>query len=90
MSLALNDRVVVDIAASNLAFRAGQVVERLLLERSIELTSRSGSSTVTAEHVESCLDHTIVGQLLERMREDSNVGTAEDGGNPRGDPREAA
>jgi len=70
------DRVAVDVRACAFAFQAGQLLERLLLDRSIELARQSGSSTATAEHVESCLDHALFDQLLKRVRENSHGGNA--------------
>ena len=81
MSSAVNDHVAVDARASDFAFRAGQLLERLLLDGGMELACRSGSSIVTAEHVESSLDDAFFGRFLERVRESPDAGTAgEDGG----------
>jgi hypothetical protein len=72
----VSDPVVVDSAASELAFRAGQLVESLLVNRGMELARNSGSSIVTAENVESCLDQVLFDHLLRRVRESSHGGTA--------------
>ena len=83
------DRVVVDVGASNFAFRVGQLVERLLLDRGVDLARQSGCLVVTAEHVESCLNLSLFDQLLEQVRESSHVGTAGGGEASTGD-RQAA
>lgn len=89
MSSAVNESVVVESLASNLAFRVGQLVERLLVDRGIELARESGSLTVSADHVESCLDQALFDHLLRRVRESSHGGTTGEGvGN--GESREAA
>ncbi len=83
------DRVVVDVRASTFAFRAGQLVERLLLDHGIDLARESGCSVVTAEHVASCLDLALFDQLLEQVRGSSHGGTAGGGEANNGD-RQAA
>ncbi len=90
MSSIANESVVVDSDASNLAFRAGQLVESLLVDRGIELARRSGSSIVTAEYVESCLDQVLFDHLLRRVRESSHGGTAGDERVGSPESREAA
>jgi hypothetical protein len=90
MSSTVDDSVVVDSHATNLAFRAGQLFERLLVDRGVELASNSGSSIVTAEHVESCLDQVLFDHLLRRMRESSHDGTAGEDRVGSGESREAA
>ena len=90
MSSTVDDRVVVDLRASNFAFRASQMVERLLLDRGLEIARQSGSSIVTADHVGSCLDHVLLDQVLERMRESSHDETAGEGAVLDGPSREAA
>lgn len=90
MSSTANESIIVDRRASNAAFRVGQMVERLLMDRGIELAGKSGAQIVTAECVESCLDQALFDHLLSRVRESSHGGTA---GNERvgdGMPREAA
>ncbi len=83
------DRVVVDVRASTFAFRAGQLVERLLLDRGVDLARQSGCSVVTAEHVESCINRALFDQLLEQVRGISHGGTAGGGEASNGD-RQAA
>jgi len=90
MSSATKNRVVVDAGASDLAFQAGQLAERLLLDRSIEIASQAGSSVVTAEHVESCLDHALSDELFKRVRESSHGATGGEREACDGESREAA
>jgi hypothetical protein len=90
MSVAADSRVLVEISASDFAFRSGQSLEGLLWERSIEVARQSGSSTVTAEHVESCLDHALFDDLLRAMRESSNDRTADEAGVQDRQSRKAA
>jgi len=90
MSSTVDESVVVASHASDLAFRVGQLVERLLVDRGIELARESGSPIVTAEHVESCLDQVLVDPLLRRVRESSHGGTAGDERVGNGEAREAA
>ena len=68
MSSSADSSVLVEVGASNLAFRISQWVHRLLLDRSVALATESGCSLVTSEHVELCLDHALFDQLLQRMR----------------------
>lgn len=90
MSSTISDPIVVDGGASNLAFRTGQLVECLLLDRSIERARKYGSSIATAEYVESCLDQALFDHLLRRVRESSHGGTAGEDGLGNGESREAA
>ena len=43
--------IAVDVDASTLAFRTGQAVEQLPLDRGIELARRSGCSVAATEHL---------------------------------------
>jgi len=90
MSVAVNESVVVESRASDLAFRVGQMVERLLVDRAIELAMESGSPMVTANHVESGLDQALFDHLLRRVRESSRGGTAGEERDDTGESREAA
>ncbi len=78
MSTAIDDQILVDRAAYNHAFEAGQLLEELLVDRSVELAARSGCSVVTAEHVNASLDHTLLDHLLRQLRASSNGGAATD------------
>ena len=56
MSSLENGRILFDGDASTLAFRAGQVVERLLLQRGLERARSSESPIVTADTIEACIN----------------------------------
>jgi hypothetical protein len=90
MSTTVIDPIVVGSEASDFAFRVGQLVERLLVERGVELAGESGSSTVTAEDVESCLDQALFDHLLRRVRETSHGGAAGENRTGSDGSREAA
>jgi hypothetical protein len=90
MSSAVNDHVAVDVGASSFAFRASQLLERLLLDGGIELARRSGASIVTEEHVESCLDDALFDRFLKRVRESPDGGSAAERGVRDGQSGKAA
>jgi hypothetical protein len=90
MSTTVNDSVLVGRGAIDLAFRVGQLVESLLVDRGIELARKSGASIVTAEYVESCLDQVLFDHLLRQVRESFHDGTARGERAVNGDSREAA
>ena len=69
MSALENDRIFFDADASTLAFRAGQLVEKLLLDRGLELARESQSAVVTPENIQSCLDDSLLEQLREHLHE---------------------
>ncbi len=69
MSPLENDRILFDVDASTLAFRVGQLVEKLLLDRGLELARESESSIVTVENVKSCIDDSLPEQLRKRLHE---------------------
>jgi hypothetical protein len=56
----------------------------------VELAGESGSSTVTAEDVESCLDQALFDHLLRRVRETSHGGAAGENRTGSDGSREAA
>jgi hypothetical protein len=66
-----NDRVFFDVDASTLAFRAGQLLEKLLLDRGIEVARASQSVVVTSEDIQSCIDDSLLVQLREHLHERS-------------------
>lgn len=85
-----NDRILIDNGASNFAFRISQLVERILLDRSIELASQCGATIVTAEHIKTCLDQSSFDQILKQAGETLNDGTAGESGRYNMRSREAA
>ena len=90
MPTPVNSRVVIDVCASDFAFHLGQWFHQSLLDRSIEIARQTGSSVVTTEHVESCLDHAWFDELLKRMREGSDDRAAVKRGVGKRQSREAA
>lgn len=63
MATTSGDRVFVSEGASDLAFRAGQALERLLLHRALDFARNSGSPIVTVEHLERSFDADLHEQL---------------------------
>ncbi len=90
MSSVLDERILVSVGASTFAFHAGQLVERLLLDRSVQLAHESGSPIAKVEHVLSSLDHVLFDQVLRQLTESSDGGTAGAGRVCDGQSREAA
>ena len=60
--------VLFDRVACDRAFYAGQLVERLLLDRAAEVARKAGSSTVTTCELEACFDDATAHQLIEALR----------------------
>jgi hypothetical protein len=60
------------------------------LDRSIEIVRQSGSSLVTTEHVEACVDHVLFEDLLKWMKEAKGDRTTGEGGVGDGQSRKAA
>jgi hypothetical protein len=89
MSAPVNCVVPVDVRACISAFRISQWVERLLLDRGAELAANSGCSSVTAEHVESCLP-ALFDELSRQMREYPHERAAEKRGVAPQQSRKAA
>ncbi len=69
MSTVANDGVPVDAGAGDFAFRAGQLVEELLLDRGTEVARSTGASVVTVEHVRPCIDNDFLDQLRVQLDE---------------------
>lgn len=74
MSQVEEKRIVVHVDAGTLAFRAGQLIEKILWDRGIERAGKSRSSIVTPEDIQSCLDDD---SLLEELRRRLNDERAE-------------
>jgi hypothetical protein len=81
MAASNTDIVLIDYSASNFAFRASQLFERVLLERSIELASQCGASLVTTEHIKACFDQSVFDQILKKLVGETinDVATGESG-----------
>jgi hypothetical protein len=75
MSAVAEDGVLIDVPASTLAFRAGQVVEGLLLDRGAEVARRAGGTVVRVEHVRPCIDETLLDQLRKQLDEQAERGS---------------
>lgn len=75
MSSFENGRVFFDGDASDLAFRAGQCLEKLLLSRGLERARSSQSMTVAADEIKAALDEGVLVELRraldERAQEES-------------------
>ncbi|MBW3596350.1 MAG: hypothetical protein KY475_03635 [Planctomycetes bacterium] len=69
MSSADTARVLLDTSAIALAFRVGQLVEKLVLERGVAAAKAEGVEVVVAEHVEAGLDRHVLDEMLARLRE---------------------
>lgn len=69
MSTLENGRILLDMEASNLAFRAGQFVEKLLRDRGIERTRSSESSVVRADAITACIDESLLEELRTHLNE---------------------
>jgi len=89
MSRTEENRILLDVKATDVAFRAGQSLEQLLLDRALEVARQAGATVVTAKHVESCLDPFPLEQFLDLMRESLNGGDS-GGKTVTGRPRQAA
>lgn len=69
MSPLENARILFDANASNLAFRAGQLVEKLLLDRGLEVARSSQASIVTRDTIESCINDSLLEDLRKQLNE---------------------
>jgi hypothetical protein len=64
--------IALDQDACAIAYRAGQLVEKCVIERAIEIARDAGVSTVTADIIRSC----VTDDLLEMLKEHLNVPAA--------------
>ena len=69
MSTLADGRIFFNNDASTLAFRAGQLVEKLLLDRGLERTRSSDSSIVTADVIQACVDESLFEELKKHLHE---------------------
>ena len=79
MSTVEDRRILLDLEASNLAFRAGQFLEKRLRDRGIDRTRSSGSSVVRVDAIRTCLDESLLEELRTHLNE-----------RPEQEPRNAA
>ena len=63
MTQTVKNEVLLETEACALAFRAGQLVEKYLLEAGYKQAICDGVSRVTAETVESCVTNSLVEYL---------------------------
>lgn len=59
----------IDNAAGDLAFHAGQLVEKLLLDRALTMSRTSATSIVTADILQACIDESLVEDLRKHLHE---------------------
>lgn len=64
-----DNRIWLDLEASNLTFRAGQFLEKLLRDRGIERTRSSESSVVRADAIRACIDESLLEELRKHLNE---------------------
>jgi len=64
-----DNRIWLDLESSNLAFRAGQFLERRLVDRGIERTRSSESSVVRADAIRTCMDESLLEELRTFLNE---------------------
>lgn len=69
MSSLENARILFDPDAGTLAFRAGQLVEKLLLDRGLEVARSSQASIVTPGAIESCINDSLLEDLRKHLNE---------------------
>jgi len=76
MSTLETTRVLIDSNASTLAFRAGQALERLLVDRAIAAARDAGATVVTTDHIQSCIDSSLFAQVRIELNEDAHESPA--------------
>jgi hypothetical protein len=69
MATVANNSIGIAINAYDLAFRAGQVLQTLLLDRGAEFARQAGSSVITPEHVRASIDEIPIDQLRVKLDE---------------------
>jgi hypothetical protein len=70
-----DNQVLVDPIAAQLAFRAGQLLEELLLNRGQELAESEGAGIVAPKHVESALHGGLFEKIINRLKDSSDERT---------------
>ena len=71
MSTVETTRVLIDSSASRYAFRVGQALERLLIERALDEACRATDLVVTIDQVRSCLDASMIERVREQVDADA-------------------
>jgi hypothetical protein len=69
MSPLENGRIFIDTDASTLAFRVGQLVEKLLMDRGLKLARAAQTSVITADDIESSIDDSLLEDLKKHLNE---------------------
>lgn len=75
MSSQENGSILLEINASTFAFRAGQKVEMLLMDRALERARATKAPVVTLELIESCIDNSLleaIGKQLDGRADDES------------------
>ena len=69
MSKSVSNPILFDSDAGAVAFRAGQLVEKLLLDRALKRAGESGASIVKPEIIEACIDESLLDDLKRHLNE---------------------
>lgn len=69
MSTATDDTVRFQLGASEFAFKAGQFVEHLLLERGLKAARDENSPVVTVHAIRSCVNEDLLEDLRKHLDE---------------------
>lgn len=69
MSESVSNSIVFDSDACAIAFRAGQLIEQLLLARAYERASDSDASIVKPQIIEACIDESLLDDLKRHLNE---------------------
>jgi hypothetical protein len=64
-----SSRPYLDDYASDFAFRTGQLVERLLVQRGVQAALDEEKSVITLDIIQSCVDQTLLDQLRSHLHE---------------------
>lgn len=76
MSIVATEAVYLDAKTSLLAFQAGQILERRLIELATEAAARSNATVVTPELLLSCVHHGLLDDLRVRLDERTKPGNS--------------
>lgn len=76
--LQANDRreTLISRGATDAAFRAGQRLGTLLIERGLEAARAQSGETVTTDQIMACLDEALLRQLREELLADFDHGAS--------------
>jgi hypothetical protein len=70
-----NDHIYFDDDAGEYAFRAGQLLEKILLERGLDMARKSQVAIVRSETIELCVDQLLLDQLRKQLHERAKQGS---------------